>query len=57
MGQGADKVRIGLVSGEGYGRGRREESRQSAEWHMARKTNYIHDVIKPTVFAENEAWC
>ena len=37
MGQGADKVRIGLVSGEGYGRGRREESRQSKEWHMARK--------------------
>ena len=22
---------------KGYGRGRREESRQSAEWHMARK--------------------
>ena len=22
------------------------------EWHMARKTNYIHDVTKPTVFAD-----
>ena len=43
---------MGPWSGEGYGGGvgRRADSQQSGTWQ--KKTNYLHDVMKPTVFAD-----